>query len=104
MHKAQNPVFLIWDGHPTHKSKKVRKCIESFDGKLEVYLLPSYSPELNPTEQVWRSVKSHGIGKKSVLGPDQLKSAVISCLRRLQKIPNIVLAFFKHPECSYALH
>ena len=103
MHNAQNPVFLIWDGHPTHKSKKVRKCIESFDGKLEVYLLPSYSPELNPTEQVWRSVKNHGIGRKSVFGPDQLKSAVISCLLRLQKIPKIVLAFFKHPECSYAL-
>ena len=103
MHNAQNAVFLIWDGHPTHKSKKVRKCIESFDGKLEVYLLPSYSPELNPTERVWRSVKNHGIGRKSVFGPDQLKSAVISCLRRLQKIPKIVLAFFKHPECSYAL-
>jgi transposase len=103
MHDAQNPVFLIWDGHPTHKSKKVRKCVESFDGKLEVYFLPSYSPELNPTEQVWRSVKNHGIGRKSVFGPDQLKSAVIICLRRMQKIPKIVLAFFKHPECSYAL-
>jgi transposase len=103
MHNAQNHVFLIWDGHPTHKSKKVRECIESFDGKLEVYLLPSYSPELNPTEQVWRSVKNHGVGRKSVFGPDQLKFAVISCLRRLQKVPKIVLAFFKHPDCSYAI-
>jgi transposase len=103
MHNAQNYVFLIWDGHPTHKSKKVRECIESFDGKLEVYLFPSYSPELNPTEQVWRSVKNHGVGRKSVFGPDQLKFAVISCLRRLQKVPKIVLAFFKHPDCSYAL-
>jgi transposase len=103
MHNAQQPIFLIWDGHPTHKSKKVRECIESFEGKLEVYFLPSYSPELNPTEQVWRSVKNHGVGRKSVFGPDQLKSAVISSLRRLQKIPKIVLSFFKHPECNYAL-
>jgi transposase len=100
---AQQPIFLIWDGHPTHKSKKVRECIESFEGKLEVYVLPSYSPELNPTEQVWRSVKNHGVGRKSVFGPDQLKSAVTSCLRRLQKIPKIVLSFFKHPDCKYAL-
>jgi transposase len=69
MHNVQSSVFLIWDGHPTHRSKKVRECIESFDGKLEVYFLPSYSPELNPTEQVWRSVKNHGVGKKSVFGP-----------------------------------
>jgi len=103
MHNAQQPIFLIWDGHPTHKSKKVHECIESFEGKLEVYFLPSYSPELNPTEQVWRSVKNHGVGRKSVFGPDQLKSAVISSLRRLQKIPKIVLSFFKHPDCNYAL-
>jgi transposase len=103
MHNAQQPIFLIWDGHPTHKSKKVRECIESFEGKLEVYILPSYSPELNPTEQVWRSVKNHGVGRKSVFGPDQLKSAVTSCLRRLQKIPKIILSFFKHPDCKYAL-
>lgn len=104
MHNAQNPIFLIWDGHPTHKSKKVRECIESFEGNLEVYLLPSYSPELNPTEQVWRSVKDHTVGRKSVFGPDQLKSAVIGCLRRLQKISKIVLAFFKDPECNYTLN
>lgn len=103
MHNVQQPIFLIWDGHPTHKSKKVRECIESFEGKLEVCFLPSYSPELNPTEQVWRSVKNHGVGRKSVFGPDQLKSAVTGCLRRLQKIPRIVLSFFKHSDCHYAL-
>ena len=103
MHNAQQPIFLIWDGHPTHKSKKVRECIESFEGKLEMYFLPSYSPELNPTEQVWRSVKNHGVGRKSVFGPDQLKSAVTNCLRRLQQIPKIILSFFKHPDCNYAL-
>jgi transposase len=104
MHNAQNHIFLIWDGHPTHKSKKVRECIESFEGNLEVYLLPSYSPELNPTEQVWRSVKNHTVGRKSVFGPDQLRSAVIGCLRRLQKISKIVLSFFEDPECKYALN
>jgi transposase len=103
MHGAQNPIFLIWDGHPTHRSKKVRECIESYNGKLEVYFLPSYSPELNPAEQVWRSVKNHGVGRKSIFGPDQLKSAVVGYLRRLQKIPKIVAAFFKHRDCRYAL-
>ena len=100
---SEKPVFLIWDGHPTHKSKKIRECVESFDGKLEIYILPSYSPELNPTEQVWRSVKKHGVGRKTVFGPDQLKSSVIGCLRRLQKIPRIILSFFKDPGCRYTL-
>jgi len=104
MHNAEKPIFLIWDGHPTHRSKKVRECIDSFEGKLEVYTLPSYSPELNPAEQVWNNVKHHGIGRKTVFGPDQLKSMVIGQLRRLQKLPTTVISFFMHPECAYTLH
>jgi transposase len=103
MHNAENPVFLIWDGHPTHRSKKVKECIASFNGRLEVYVLPGYSPELNPVEQVWNNVKNHGIGRKKVFGPDQLKTMVLGQLRKLQKLPGIVMAFFRHPECSYTL-
>lgn len=104
MHNADHPVFLIWDGHPTHRSRKVKRCIASFDGKLEVYALPSYSPELNPAEQVWNHVKSHGVGRKTVTGPDQLKSAVISHLRTLQKLPVLIYSFFRHPDCVYAIN
>ena len=103
MHNAPRPVFLIWDGHPTHKSKKVKDCINSYNGQLEVYTLPSYSPELNPAEQVWNNVKNHGVGRKKVFGPDQLKSLVIGQLRKLQKLPSIIMAFFRHPDCSYIL-
>lgn len=103
MYNADKPVFLIWDGHPTHRSKKVKEHIETFGGKLEVYTLPSYSPELNPIEQAWNNVKHHGIGRKKVFGPDQLKSIVIGQLRRLQRLPSIVRSFFSHPECTYTL-
>lgn len=103
MHHADKPVFLIWDGHPTHRSKKVKECVASFDGKLEVYTLPSYSPELNPVEQVWNNVKNHGVGRKKLFGPDQMKSLVLGQLRRLQKLTAIVRSFFRHPECAYTL-
>lgn len=103
MHNADHPIFLIWDGHPTHRARKVKKCIQSFDGKLEIYTLPSYSPELNPTEQVWNHVKSHSVGRQTVTGPDQLKSAVIRNLRKLQKLPILIYSFFRHPDCVYAI-
>ena len=89
--------------NPVHKSRKVKKCIESFDGQIKVFVQPSYSPELNPTEQVWNQVKTHGVGRKVVFGPDQLKSAVISQLLKLQKLPKIVRSFFKHPDCAYII-
>jgi transposase len=103
MHGRQRKVFLIWDGHPTHKSKKVRKCVESFDGNLEIFLLPSYSPDLNPTEQLWNHTKSNGVGRQSVSGPDTLKKAVVSKLRSLQKLPAKIASFFRHPDCRYIL-
>lgn len=101
MHNVEKPVFLIWDGHPTHRSSKVNECINSFNGKLRVFCLPSYSPELNPAEQVWNNVKVQGVGKTPVFGPDQLKAAVMKQLRRLQKLPGLIRKFFEHPECIY---
>ncbi|MBA4366945.1 MAG: hypothetical protein C0403_04825 [Desulfobacterium sp.] len=41
------------DGHPTHKSSSVKDCIASFNGRLEIFLLPPYSPDLNPIERLW---------------------------------------------------
>ena len=103
MHGNDGKVFLIWDGHPTHKSKKVKICIESYNGRLEVFVLPSYSPDLNPTEQVWNHTKSNGVGRQPIIGPDHLKKAVISKLRSLQKLPGMITSFFRHPDCRYIL-
>lgn len=101
MHNAENPIFLIWDEHPTHRSRSVKDCVESYGGKLKIFFLPSYSPELNPTEQVWNNVKNHGIGRNPVFGPDQLKAAVLKYLRRMQKLPRLIQRFFEHPDCIY---
>ncbi|MFP4573634.1 MAG: IS630 family transposase [Desulfobacterales bacterium] len=103
MHNAENPVFLIWDGHPTHHSGKVKECVKSFEGKLKIFFLPSYSPELNPAEQVWNNVKQYGAGRDPVFGPDQLKSVVLKYLRRLQKLPRLIQGFFAHPDCAYSI-
>lgn len=103
MHDHDRKIFLIWDGHPTHKAKKVKKCIDTYEGRLEIFILPSYSPDLNPIEQLWNQTKSKGVGRKVVFGPDQLKSAVISKLRSLQKLPKIIASFFRHPDCAYTI-
>jgi transposase len=101
MHGHQNKVFLIWDAHPNHRAKKVKDYIATFEGRLEVFLLPSYSPDLNPTEQVWNHTKTNGVGRKAIHGPDQLKSIIINKLRSLQKLPKIIASFFRHPDCAY---
>jgi transposase len=99
--KRKNPVFLIVDGHPVHKSKKVKAFVESTEGKLRLYYLPGYSPELNPDETVWAYVKHHVIGKKTINGPDQFLKIVKEALYALMHKPIIVSSFFQKPSLQY---
>ena len=102
IHNWPRPVFLIVDGHPVHKSAAVSRFVASTEGKLQLFRLPPYSPELNPDEQVWNQVKNHGVGRIPITGPDQLKSRILSHLRKLQKLPSLVRSFFGMPETAYA--
>lgn len=102
MLKASGPIFLIADGHPVHRSGMVKKFVASTKGKLRIFFLPGYSPELNPDEFVWNDLKNHDIGRRMVKGPEQLKRLVISHLRSLQKTPNKIIAFFREKNVRYA--
>lgn len=53
---AERPIFLIVDGHPTHRAKLIRSYVERTDGRLKLFFLPPYAPHLNPDEQVWAHV------------------------------------------------
>jgi transposase len=102
IHNWPRPVFLIIDGHPVHKSMAVSRFVASTEGRLRLFYLPPYSPELNPDEQVWNHLKYHGVGKQPITGPDHLKRLILSHLRKLQKLPSLVRSFFSMPETAYA--
>ena len=54
-----------------------------------------------PTEPVWKNVKHDRIGKTGVTSKQDLKSKAIGALRRLQKRPGLVRAFFADPHLRY---
>jgi len=56
MKGAKRPIFVIVDGHPTHRAVKVKKFVAATNGKLRLFFLPPYSPELNPDELVWNDL------------------------------------------------
>lgn len=98
----RRPIFLIVDGHPAHRAKIVKKFVESTNGKLRLFSLPPYSPELNPDELVWNDVKNNGVARSIVNGPRDLHRIVVGRLRFLQKTPERVRSFFQAPETRYA--
>jgi len=97
---TDKPVFLIVDGHPTHKSKMVKEFVNKTKGKLQLFFLPPYAPQLNPDEVVWAHVK-HSISKRLVQSKEDMKELALSALRRIQKLPELVKSFFRQPECLY---
>lgn len=99
---AKQAIFLVVDGHPTHKATLVKEYVKQQQGKLKLICLPPYSPQLNPDEQVWGYVKSR-VAKQLPENKDELKQLLVAVLRRLQKLPKVVAGFFHHPECRYAM-
>ena len=102
MHGQRRPVYLIVDGHPSHRAKAVKEYVESLQGRLTLFFLPPYSPELNPDELVWNDVKNNAVGRAKLEGPKDLHRAIIGRLRFLQKRPDRVRSFFQAPETRYA--
>ena len=96
------PIFLVVDGHSTHKAKSVRRFVEAQGGRLELHYLPAYSPELNPDELVWNNLKTHTLGRKVIASRQELRALVLSHLRRLQKLPGLIRSFFRAPTTRYA--
>jgi transposase len=99
---TDKPVFVIVDGHPIHKSKLIRDFIAKQNGKLELFILPPYSPHLNPDEQVWAHVKRR-VSRQLVQSLDDMKRLALSALRRIQKLPALVRSLFRQPECRYVI-
>ena len=101
MHDVEGEIFLIVDRGPVHTAGETKEFVEKTGGKLRLFFLPSYSPELNPDEWVWKNVKHDGIGRSAVRSKGEMKAVALSVLRSLQKMPAKVRGFFADPKLAY---
>ena len=99
---VKRKIFLILDGHPVHKSKKVKKWIAENSKKISLFILPAYSPELNPDELLNQDVKTNAIRKKRAANQKELKRNLIGYLRGRQKRPDLVRRYFQAKHVRYA--
>ena len=102
IHNSDRPIYLIVDGHPSHKAKLIADFVDSEKERLKLFFLPPYSPQLNPDECAWNDLKNNAVGRQCITGPDQLKRIVIGFLRFLQKMPSRVQSYFRTSTTRYA--
>ncbi|MPY81369.1 MAG: IS630 family transposase, partial [Actinophytocola sp.] len=101
LHDFDTAIFLIVDGSSVHKAKIVKDYIATTNGRLKLFFLPAYSPDLNPDEWVNKNVKHDRIARAVPMNRSELKAIAIDALERLKKFPTIVRGFFGDPKLSY---
>jgi len=100
--QSERKVFIIVDGHPVHRSGKVKKWLNKNEKHIRLFFLPSYSPELNPDEILNQDVKSNAVGRKRARCQSDLIANVRSFLWGRQRRPNVVKKYFSEKPVSYA--
>ena len=100
---AERPIYLVLDGHPVHRSKKMHDFVETQEGNLRLFFLSPYSPELNPDELVWNVIKGQVSGRTVVEDKQTLRRLVRGALRRLQRSTEKLKKLFHEPNVAYIL-
>jgi len=95
-------VYLVVDGHPSHRAKKVQQFVQSTRGRLELHFLPPYAPDLNPDEFVWQYAKTNGVAKKPLKQGESLRQRVEADLDSIGKDKSLVRSFFRAKSVVYA--
>jgi transposase len=80
-------VCLILDNVAYHKAKRLRPTLRALRGRLWMYGLPKYSPELNAVEMVWRETRKDATHNRYFATMKGLRRTVQSQFRAYEANP-----------------
>ena len=94
-------LILIQDGAKYHTSKATRVFFEAHQDRLTVFQLPSYSPDYNPIEFLWKKMKQHATHNRYFPVFEALVSSVESALAyfasQVEEIKNLMGLYVESP-------
>ena len=99
---AKRKVFLILDNLRAHHSKKVQAWLADNKDHIEVFFLPPYSPEYNPAEYLNHDLKLYVHRGTMPNTKADLKHRTRSFMKKIQRRPLKVQAYFKNKAVRFA--
>jgi transposase len=100
LEKIPGVIFLIQDGARYHTSKAMQEFFEKHQKRLKVFQLPSYSPDYNPIEYLWKKVKTAATHNRYFEDFAKLTTSVDRALATLatqaNEILNLMGVYTKH--------
>jgi len=79
---SEKEIVLILDNFRSHWAKKTRKHAQ--DLGIRLVFLPPYSPDLNPIEYIWKSIK-RVLSPLLIESSDHLKNIVKEVFEKLSR-------------------
>jgi transposase len=94
-------VTLIWDGLPSHRSRKMQAYIHAQRRWLVVKRLPGYAPDLNPVEGLWGNVKGSELANLCADSIEETAQAARVGIDRVRDDTDLAFAFLR--QCGLCL-
>jgi transposase len=99
--RACEKLYVILDGHPTHRGKQLTNWARGQERLVLVYL-PGYSPELNPVGYLNNDVKANAQRDGRARDQRPLLKKLRSYLFSIQFRPEYARAYFQARHVKYA--
>ena len=99
---AGRRVVLIVDNLKVHKAGKVAAWVASHAHEIELFYLPAYAPDRNPTEYLNNDLKQKLRQQPQPGSKEELTGRTRSVLRAIQRSPERVRAYFRPEPVRYA--
>jgi len=99
---ADRKVFVILDNLPVHRSYVVRDWVREHAEEIELFYLPSYSPDLNPDEYLNNDLKARVHRHPPARSERVLHQQMLGALRSIQRRVDHIRRYFRHPKVQYA--
>jgi len=94
LQKTKKHLILIQDGARYHTSKAMKGFFKENEKRLTVYDLPSYSPDYNPIEKLWKKIKEKETHLQYFPTFESLKKKVQSALINFQELKHEIFPLF----------
>jgi transposase len=99
---ADRKVLLILDNLRVHHARVVKQWVAAHIDRIELFHLPSYSPDLNPDEYLNGDLKADVSKRPDSRQKGELARVSLQAMRRIQKQPHRVRKYFEAESIRYA--